>query len=93
MIDILKGQSLADIAIQETGSLENLIALAIENNVPVTDSLEDMPQVSIPVEVNTSKSVLAYYRARGLKPATNLEQFPGGEGVEYWIIERDFVVS
>jgi hypothetical protein len=83
---------LPDISIQETGTMENLILLAVENDMSVTDTPGLDNTLVIPEDVEKNLKVVNTYKAQGLKPATALDG-DGLEGIEIWAIERDFVVS
>ncbi|MFV0313253.1 MAG: hypothetical protein ACK5KN_16620 [Dysgonomonas sp.] len=88
----LKGQSLPDISIQETGTMENLFLLSVENDLSVTDIPSLDNPVVIPEDADKNLKVVNTYKAQGLKPATALDG-NGLEGIEIWAIERDFIVS
>ena len=91
----LNKQSLPDLAIQELGSLEAVMALSIKNDIPVSAELE-VGQV-ITYDVAKPTRVVAYLRAQGVKPATGLSSAdlgtaPSG-GIGFMAIEIDFIVS
>jgi hypothetical protein len=88
---VLEGQTWLDMAIQTGGSLESAILLAVANNVSITD----LPTVGQQIEVSPpgNKQVVDYYMKKGLTPATGLNADENGEGIEFWAIERDFVIS
>lgn len=95
-IKVLKYQSLFDIAIQETGLTSNVFAIAAANRKSITD----MPgaSVTVPDAAEPERKTKEYFAARWLKPATGILETTGadsedGEGVEFWYIEYDFVVS
>jgi hypothetical protein len=62
-------QTLADIAVQHTGSIESLFDIARLNNIAVTDS--DNMVIMMPAVVN--KSVADFYRLNNHNPATLVE--------------------
>jgi len=90
---VLEGQSLFDIAIQECGSVEAVTAIAVLNDISVTDDLQVGQLLQIPMPVN--KQVAKYYKSHNLKPATagNLDFTNKDEGIGYWRIGIDFIVS
>ncbi len=90
---VLDGQSLYDIAIQECGSVEAVIAIAILNDISVTDELQIGQLLQIPEPVN--KPIADYYKSRNLKPATagNLDLKNQDEGIGFWSIGNDFIIS
>ncbi len=92
-VKAILGQSLLDIAVQECGGLDTLVDVAIDNNVSITDDLE--AGVALSVNSISNADVQRYYKIRGIKPATTLTEDieESGEGIGYWAIEDNFVVS
>lgn len=93
-VGVLQGQSLYDLAIQETGTVESVFELALKNNMSVTDTLPlDIP-FEIPSEIAKEKKIVSYYKALNLKPATENKGSLGvAIGINFWTIEVDFTVS
>ena len=86
-------QSLPDIALQECGSFETVLALARRNDLSVTDDLAAGQTVTVLPEDIASKRVVERLAAQGVKPATAItEDIPFG-GIGYMGIEVDFVVN
>lgn len=89
-------QSLLDIAVQTSGSIEAVIALAYKNGVSITD------QLPIGIKLETvgvvDKTVVERYVVKKIRPATALSN---GEnvspetsgGIGYMAVEIDFIVS
>lgn len=88
---VLEGQSTLDIAIQTGGSVESVFDLAERNNISITDSLTPEQLLDNPAVSNAL--VLAYYQAKGLTPATDVAEGDIQQGIEFWYIEHDFIVS
>lgn len=66
---VLEGQTVIDIAVQESGSAEAAYRIARQNGISLTDDLQQMlEQIEIPEVVD--KQVAAYYANRNIKPAT-----------------------
>lgn len=89
VIKVLPGQTLLDISIQETGTINNLFDIAVFNNVGITDSLTPGDEIKIPdnlTEINKN-----YFINRGIKPASDI--IKNTEGIEFWRIENEFIVS
>lgn len=63
------GQTLADIAIQEYGSLEALPALAAANAIGMTDTLEAGSRLQLP-DVSFNRLIQQYCKANDVSPAT-----------------------
>lgn len=98
-IIVLHNQSLLDLAIQHTGSVENAFDLALANNKSLTDDLQAGETINYePTTINPNKDILSYYTAKKLQPATAINHQISTindkpEGVDYWAIQMDFVVS
>lgn len=93
---ILHSQSLLDLAIQHTGSVENAFALAVANGLSLTDELEAGEESGIP-KVEANKDILNYYQAKRLQPATAISQTLTAnsqpQGIDYWAIGTEFIIS
>ena len=95
-INVLPLQSLLDIAIQHTGAVESVFAIAVANGLSLTDDLPAGTEIKIPDSVNKDSDVLNYYTAKRLQPATAVILPPEEErleGIGYWAIRVDFKVS
>lgn len=89
-------QSLFDIAIQTSGSIDVVIALACKNGISITD------QLPIGIKLETvdvvDKTVVERYVAKKICPATALSsgenvspEISGGIG--FMAVEIDFIIS
>lgn len=95
---ILHNQSLLDIAIQHTGTAENAFDLALANNRSITDDLEAGESIGLTAYgIQQNKDILSYYQAKKLQPATAISGDYSTDnslqGIDYWAIQMDFVVS
>lgn len=91
---ISEGQSVLDVAVQKCGAAEAALALAIRNEVSITEELSIGKEIVLSEVVN--KNIAAYYANKNLSPATGGITTNGellDEGIEFWAIEYDFVVS
>lgn len=92
---VLDNQSLFDIAIQECGGIEAMFSIAELNELAITDALTPGREMLVPEFMN--KQIANYYRLKNLKPATGISVETldelREEGIGYWAIEVDFVVS
>ena len=96
MITILHNQSLLDLAVQHTGAVESVFAIAVANGLSLTDDLPAGTEIKLPDSVNKDSDVLNYYTAKRLQPATAvimLSEEERLEGIGYWVIQTDFKVS
>ena len=95
-VKVLPLQSLLDIAIQHTGAVESVFAIAVANGLSLTDDLPAGAEIKLPDTVNKDSDVLNYYSAKRLQPATAVIMLPEAErleGIGYWAISVDFKVS
>lgn len=88
-------QSLADIALRTSGSMEAAFRLASANDVSLTDTLQDGQALdAAPVE---SAETVRRYNAQNIEPATALSEEElsalAQEGINFMGIEIDFIVS
>ncbi len=67
-IQALNNQSLIDIAIQTTGSVEGVFELALKNGLSITDDLK-IGQI-LQVVPAVKEHIKDYYETNNLKPAT-----------------------
>jgi hypothetical protein len=87
-------QTWFDLALQISGGIDNVFDL-----LSPTDSLDTLPAAGRVLEVETVEATnrqhLLYYQRHGIVPATGMDQegVTINEGIGYWVIEDDFVVS
>lgn len=91
----LDRQSLLDIAIQTSGSVEAAFELAAKNDVAISEELARDAELETVAVVD--KIVLSRYEARNIRPATevspeDMQRVPYG-GIGFMGIEIDFIVS
>lgn len=87
-----QGQWLGDIAVREAGSIEAVVAMAIENDLSVTDKM--VPGTRVLPPAPTDRRVMNYYNINNIYPATATE--PDGRsfrGIGYMAVELTFIVS
>ena len=98
MITILNNQSLFDISIRYTGTIENAFKIAVANGLSLTDELEPGAQLIIP-EVEMNNDVVNYFAGKGIQPATGLTENDlliaqtVQRGIGYMQIGKTFKVS
>lgn len=90
---ILKHQALIDLAIQESGDASALFELANLNGIGITD--EPLPGSELMMAAIADDRNLKFTRTRKVKPVTIVprDEELVGEGIEFWGIEFDFIVS
>ncbi len=97
-VTVTYGQTWADIAMQELGDAERQLELAFINGRSLTDVLQSGEVIEVPAFDLSKKQTVQLFTNSANKPASG-DNFilPGtvqpGEGIEFWAIENDFVVS
>lgn len=100
-ITALHNQSLLDLALQHTGSIESVFELAEANALNITDDVQAGAPLIVPSLLGGGTrggDILAYYTAKNLQPATAFSKedeqvFERLEGISIWAINLDFIVS
>ncbi|HAO07179.1 MAG TPA: hypothetical protein DCQ50_09340 [Chryseobacterium sp.] len=95
---VLTHQTILDIAIQYTGTVENCFAIAVANGLSVSDVLSAGLPLEIPEDVFKNTDVLNYYNAKNIQPATGWateqdSEIPTLKGIGYMQIANGFKVS
>jgi len=88
-VTVKPGQTLVDVAVQHLGAESGVAALAQANGLDMTAEVVAGQVLTLPEVEN--KRVVKVYKERGYVPATNISGEL--EGIEFWGIEYDFVVS
>lgn len=94
---VLEGQSFFDLATIYCGSPELAYEFAEMNERAVTDEPEAGAKLKKPAVSNTK--IASYYLSKALQPATASiytsggGELPADEGIGYWAIEIDFIIS
>ena len=98
MVTVLHNQSLFDISIRYTGTIENAFKIAVANGLSLTDELGPGAQLIIP-EVEMNNDVVNYFAGKGIQPATGLTENDlliaqtVQRGIGYMQIGKTFKVS
>ena len=98
IVTVLHNQSLLDLALQHTGTIESIFEFAEANTINITDDAQAGKTLVLPAEAFTNKDILGYYTAKNLQPATAFSKedeqvFERLEGISIWAINLDFVVT
>lgn len=88
-IKVLSGQSLFDIAIQECGSAEAVVQLALLNDISITDNLQIGQSILLPNNIENKENV-QYFKSRGLNPATDINKSLVRSGIFNRIFNKIF---
>ena len=73
-IKALHNQTLLDLAIQQYGSAEAVVSMAISNNISITEDIEVGNKISTEQENISNQPIAQYFQSNRLYPATALEQ-------------------
>ena len=97
-ITALHNQSLLDLALQHTGTIESVFEFAEANSLNITDDLQAGAPLYLGEGLGVRNEILSYYTAKNLQPATAFTKedeqvFERFEGISIWAINLDFVVS
>jgi hypothetical protein len=98
-VEIKEGQTLPDILIQELGDMERLFEVALLNEMSVTDELAAGDFILVPESENSKKNIVKIFSDPANKPASGSTEGGAGdwlnvlEGIDYWAIQYDFIIS
>ncbi|HMO63291.1 MAG TPA: hypothetical protein PKC39_14495 [Ferruginibacter sp.] len=94
---IKERETLFDIAIVNEGAPEAALEYAFENGISITDYLKSGDSINVFETAFYDDEVVKDLRAKDAKPATgDTDDFINNqlfEGIGYWYINLDFVVS
>ena len=98
IVTVLHNQSLLDLALQHTGTIESIFEFAEANALNITDDVRAGRTLVLPAEAFTNKDILGYYTAKNIQPATAFTKadeqvFKRLEGISIWAINLDFIIS
>ena len=86
-ITALNNQSLIDLSIQLTGKAENLLKLAMANNLVPSEPIPEGTEIVIPEGLEIDTDIVRYYEANGILPATQLN-FELEEQIELTFLQK-----
>lgn len=97
MIQSKNRQNLLDVALEHCGTFEAAMQLALLNELDLTVDLNqntslELPAIKKPRVVSNFQS-LRHAPATGITTAEVNDMLGIGEGIEFWGIEYDFIVS
>lgn len=93
LITVREGQTSIDIGMQYTGDAANAVAVSIANGLSITDDLNIGSEMICDDAVTDKKKYAATFSKYNVTPASAVNNAELLEGIGYWIIEQDFVVS
>jgi hypothetical protein len=97
-VSVLHNQTLIDLAVRYCGTALAGFDIAKLNSMSLTDSLTAGQQIQIPETDYGFREVANYFRSKRHQPATawnpdNSIIQPKPEGIDYWAIGIDFIVT
>ena len=94
LITINEGQCLLDIATQHLGDASKSFAIALQNNISPTEELVIGNTLLIEDVAIENKKLVQDFADNMIVPASRKDDSVLlGEGVEFWAIEEEFIVS
>jgi hypothetical protein len=70
---VLHNQSLLDFTLHHCGTLRGIMAMALENNISITEMLSPGDQLNVPNEIAKESDIVEFYQNKKLIPATGFE--------------------
>lgn len=94
-VKILDGQTIIDIAAQELGDLERSYEIAQMNGMNLTDELTAGEMINVPDADISKRNIISLFADAANAPASDSPESNTDrlEGIDYWIIENDFIVQ
>lgn len=93
-ITINEGQCLLDISTQHLGDASKAFEMAFYNNIGITDEPAIGEILLIEDVAIENKKMVADFENNSVVPASKKENSELlNEGIEYWAIEEDFIVT
>lgn len=95
-VKILYGQTLLDIAIQELGDLERVFEIAVDNNISISDELDEVPVLNVGDYDKDKRYLVQLFSTPANKPASADKAGDVNarlEGIDYWTLGLDFIVQ
>ena len=92
----LRRQSIPDMVLQECGGIEAMMDVSQDNDVCITDDVEAGSELVF--ARMAEKKVVDSYATNSNKPATAITEeintiTDNGEGIEFWFVEYDLIVT
>lgn len=94
---VRQGQNLLDIALQTTGDAETALDIALSNGLCLSNDLTVGQRIDIDDTLVINENIRNTYRTQTIYPATGITAANSSsapfEGIEFWAIEYDFIIS
>lgn len=95
-IQVLYGQTIVDIALQELGDPERAVEVAELNSLSLSDDLDGGQLIDVPDYDSDKRDLVNLFTNKANAPAsadTGSEVDAPLEGIDYWAIQIDFKVT
>lgn len=96
MIQVLHNQNLLDITLQNYGNIKAIFDKAIINNISITSELIIKQNLLKTKTVYYDTEVVDYFKNKSINIATgkyNISETMIQEGIDYWLINNNFMVQ
>lgn len=90
MNKVQQGQSFIDMVYQQTGSIDEVVAMALKNGKSITNEVSIGESIS-PTKI-TNMEVFSLFQNRNPATAIRANKNDTLEGIGYWAIEKDFKI-
>ncbi len=94
---VRQGQNLLDLALQATGDADTALDIALANGLCLSDDLTVGQTIEVSDTLTGNENIRQLYAAHAIHPATGITATNSAdapfEGIEFWAVEYDFIVS
>lgn len=94
---VRQGQNLLDLALQATGDADTALDIALVNGLCLSDDLTVGQTIEVSDTLTGNENIRQLYAARAIHPATGITATNSSaapfEGIEFWAVEYDFIIS
>jgi hypothetical protein len=96
-LKVYERQSMLDVAVQHSGGIESVFDFAFNNGLSITDDLNPYDTLLGCNDI-VDLDIVYYYSNKGIIPSTaltdtDISQTIANEGIEFWTVGEDFIVS
>lgn len=94
-VEVKNGQTLLDIAVQELGDASRFNEIATLNDLEFSDDLTVGSLILVPESDIDKREIVKIFTNKALTPSSDKGDLSEviQEGIEFWSIEYDFIVS
>lgn len=92
-VKVLYRQTITDLSLQELGDPGRAVEVAALNGLSITDELEAGQILLMPDYDVQNRDVVQLFSNPALAPASIDDSAMRDEGIDFWVIENDFIVQ